>query len=286
MVKLVDLLLDQTFGFIFNAFWWGRRHNHLVIIMVWVILQRVLSISQAPMFKVNIIFLCFRDNRERVFPWRNSINFLCYAIDSAPGGHCKIRGIEGSYFCHDFLKPSFSSKHMTFPTSRPAIPVLRRGIFFEKSLRPHRSHHQSMTPCLLQWRFPAALGKVSGTSFEVFVSPFGPWCPAGANMFAKFGWVFFWRSFEVSSYGFNPHASAPGAGHLGERPSLPLDLRPAFFVSHPSIRIYSVYSFWSDMLFPKKQHTWTTDAAQCLHCIRCHKKKKVTAGQDHSEKEW
>ena len=60
----------------------------------------------------------------------------------------------------------------------PQLSVLRRGDFFEKSLRPHRSHHQSRTPCLLQWRFPAALGKVSGTSFQVFVSPAGPWCPA------------------------------------------------------------------------------------------------------------
>lgn len=191
MVKLVDLLLDQTFGFIFNAFWWGRRHNHLVIIMVWVILQRVLPISQAPMFKMNIVFLCFRDKRERVFPWRNSINFwwyqnwlsylelTCHRPESKWGVLLLVNNLV-----HDFLKPSFSSKHMTFPTS-PPLSMLHRGIFFETSLRPHRSHHQSRTPCLLQWRFPSALGKVSGTSFEVF--PPRPWCPAEPTC-CNFGW--------------------------------------------------------------------------------------------------
>lgn len=133
MVNLVDLLLDQTFGFIFNAFWWGRRHNHLVIIMVWVILQRVLSISQAPMFKVNIIFLCFRDNRERVFPWRNSINFLCYAIDSAPGATAKWGVLRGPTFAMIFSNPLFHQSILTFPTSPPAIPCFEKWRFLSKS---------------------------------------------------------------------------------------------------------------------------------------------------------
>lgn len=60
MEKLMDLLLDQPLLFILNGFGRARHYNHLEVIVIWIILQGVLSISQPPMFKVSLICLIVR----------------------------------------------------------------------------------------------------------------------------------------------------------------------------------------------------------------------------------
>lgn len=144
--------------------------------------------------------------------------FLCYAIDSAPGATAKCGVLLLPWFSQTlfFIKAYDVSN---FPPAICASP----WHFFEKSLQPHRSHHQSRTPCLLQWRFPAALGKVSGTSFQVFVSPLAPDVPLEPKMLPSSD-----SEFPTGLWGFT-------YGNFSHWIC-------AAFSKHPSIRIYSVYS--------------------------------------------
>lgn len=149
----------------------------------------------------------------------NQLFMLCNWLSTR--GHCKMRGPT---FAMIFSNPLFHQSILTFPTSPPAIPVLRRGIFFEKippasseSSPKQDSVSSSMKISRSSWQ------SVRNIETEVFENPLWPLMSRWANMLAKFGWKFL-EVFWGFTYGNFSHWIC------------------AAFSKHPSIRIYSVYS--------------------------------------------
>lgn len=213
----------------------------------------------------------------------NQLFMLCNWLSTR--GHCKMRGIEGSYFCHDFLKPSFSSKHIDVSNFPPRDSrASKSGIFFE--LVPPASSESSPKQDSV-----SSSMKISRSSWQSvrnivwsFCFPLWPLMSRWANMFAKFG-------FGVSGglLRFPPTDSIPmrrhlvpgtwGNGHLSHWICARL-----FSFRTPQSESTVSTVFGRTCYFQRNN----TPGPQMLRnaCIRCHKKKKVTAGQDHSEKEW
>ena len=153
---------------------------------------------------------------------------------------------------------------MTFPTS-PRLSVLRRGIFSKSPSSLIGVITKAGLRVFFNEDFPQLLAKCQEHPFK-FLFPLWPLMSRWSQKCCQVRIRSFLQVFEVSPTAISPTGFAP------------------LFRSTPQSE-FTVSTVRSDMLFPKKQHTWTTDAAQA-QCIRCHKKKKVTAGQDHSEKEW
>lgn len=157
---------------------------------------------------------------------------LCYAIDSAPRATAKWGVLRGPTFAMIFSNPLFHQSIWRFQLpSRPRFPWFEKWHFFElvppassESSPKHDSVSSSMKISRSSWQ---SVRNIVVWSF--FVSPFGPWCPAGAKNVcqvrdSEFLEVFWGFLLRIQSPCVGTWCRAPGGTAIS-----PTGFAPGFF---------------------------------------------------------